>query len=213
MKERSEEVESRARVLAARVGAGKTRHQTDERERKVFGVGRIVALALGAIAVAVLVTSCGQSGGDHTQSSQRVAAEPAVATVASTSPAPVPPPGSRPATVVDDGMSPDLSFTVADTLVSPGEAIEIAVQATPDVRTVTLADGSGSPEAFVHDDTTDVWRVGYRVPLKPRQDRLGLSITARTAADRWRRVWVFLRIQKPAVEGEEKLEPDSASAK
>jgi hypothetical protein len=45
-----------------------------------------------------------------------------------------------------------------------------------------------------------VWRVSYRVPLRPKQERLGLSVTAQNDLNRWRRVWIFLHVQQPKTE-------------
>jgi hypothetical protein len=42
-----------------------------------------------------------------------------------------------------------------------------------------------------------VWRAQDRVPLHPRHERFGVSVTARNDADRWRRVWVFLNVGAP----------------
>jgi len=71
---------------------------------------------------------------------------------------------------------------------------------------MVLSDGVASPEAFVPDDLANVWRTTYRVPLHPRQERLALSVTARTDSNHWRRVWVFLHV---VPELREEGEPDS----
>ena len=63
---------------------------------------------------------------------------------------------------------------------------------------VTLGDRSGGHSPFAYDSGADLARVAYRVPVKPGTDRLPLSVTARNASGRWRRVWVFLNIEREA---------------
>ena len=92
----------------------------------------------------------------------------------------------------EESVPPDLDVSPVDTLVVPGQAIEFDVRTTPDVARLTLSDGRDEPLAFVRDAGSDRWSVTYRVPLRTRVERWGVSITARTDANRWRRVWVFL---------------------
>ena len=35
----------------------------------------------------------------------------------------------------------------------------------------------------------------YRVPIRTRTERVGLSVTASTNSNRWRRVWVFMNVE------------------
>jgi hypothetical protein len=65
---------------------------------------------------------------------------------------------------------------------------------------MALSDGIGKPEPFYHDASANLWRVSYRVPLRPKQDRLGLSVTAENDLNRWRRVWIFLNVRQPKTE-------------
>lgn len=92
------------------------------------------------------------------------------------------------------GVAPDVVVTVVDTLVAPGEIVELTAEATTDVVEMAFSDGLGPPEPFVYDSTATIWRASYRVPLRPSTDNVGLSVTAKTEAKRWRRVWIFLRI-------------------
>ena len=92
-------------------------------------------------------------------------------------------------------LPPAIDVSVADTLVAPGAAIEITVLGSPDVRDVVLTDGVGKVTAFVYDLQAKSWRAFYRVPMKSRSDRLGLSVTAKNDGNRWRRVWLFLRVE------------------
>ena len=99
-------------------------------------------------------------------------------------------------------LPPDVALAMLDTLVMPGQEVEIAVEGTSDVTGIVLSDGINSPEPFVQDASGNVWRASYRVPLRPKQERLALSVTARNAGSHWRRMWVFLNVQTPRVEVE-----------
>jgi hypothetical protein len=97
--------------------------------------------------------------------------------------------------VEDPGaVPPDVIATVSDTFVTPGQAIEVQVEGTSDITEMALSDGRGDAIPMVKDAIGDTWRVGYRVPLRPGAERLGLGVTAKNQANRWRRVWVFLEV-------------------
>ncbi len=102
------------------------------------------------------------------------------------------------------GSAPDVSVELADTLVTAGETIELVAHASEDVAEIELRDGLRDQHPFVYDTIAKVWRTSYRVPLRTPWERLGLSVTAKNGEHRWRRVWVFLRIES------EGAEPDSA---
>ena len=101
-----------------------------------------------------------------------------------------------------ESVAPDAIVSVSDTLVSPGQPIVVTVEGTSDVTEMALSDGHGDPLPMVRDSTQGVWRVNYRVPLRPRQERLGLAVTAKNDAHRWRRVWLFLQVDS----GKQQLE-------
>ena len=108
-------------------------------------------------------------------------------------------------------VPPDAVVAVSDTFVTAGQPIEVMVQGTSDVTEMALADGRGDALPMVRDSTSDTWRVNYRVPLRPKTDRLGLSVTAKNGSNRWRRVWVFLQID----DGKQQVEtgtPDSTNS-
>jgi hypothetical protein len=112
-------------------------------------------------------------------------------------------PGSQAGSeVTDQGetLAPDVVVSAADTLVTPGQPLEIAARGTSDIVTLVLWDGINDKQAFTYDTATKLWRIDYRVPLQPGAQRIGLSVTARNAANRWRRVWLFLNVQPPAEE-------------
>lgn len=98
----------------------------------------------------------------------------------------------------DGSMPPDIIVTASNTRVVPGEVIDVAVQATPDVVEVSLWDGIGDRQALVYDMDARAWRVSYRVPLKLPWERTGLAITAKNEANRWCRSWVFIEMEKSA---------------
>lgn len=102
-------------------------------------------------------------------------------------------------------VPPDAVVAVSDTFVTAGQPIEVVVQGTSDITEMALSDGRGDALPMVRDSSSDVWRVNYRVPLRPRTDRLGLSVTAKNDTNRWRRVWVFLQID----DGKQKAETET----
>lgn len=104
-------------------------------------------------------------------------------------------------------LPPDLVPAVSDTFVTAGQAVEVKVEGTPDVTEMALSDGHGDPLPMVRDSVGNVWRVGYRVPLRPQQERIALSVTAKNDQHRWRRVWLFLQVD----DGKHAVESQSAS--
>jgi hypothetical protein len=86
---------------------------------------------------------------------------------------------------------PDVVASIADSLITPGTVVTVLATGSPDVVTMTLADGLGKPKALTYDAATNVWKTSYRVPLKATTARLGFSITASNSHQQWRRVWVF----------------------
>jgi len=175
-----------------------------DRWMKVFGM--FVVLFLAAVAAGVVLSGCGGSGSRSGASEQVSDNAPAVVTnetpttqVASVTPAQPPAPAqglTAQDLAVREGLPPDMTVSVDDTLVAPGEAVEFTVTGTDDVSEIALSDGRDDPMPFVHEAGTSVWHATYRMPLKPRHDRLGVSVTARNEANRWRRVWVFLSVDR-----------------
>jgi hypothetical protein len=100
------------------------------------------------------------------------------------------------AAVSADSLPPDVAASVVDTLVYPGGSVEITAAGSPDVVSVTLSDGAGGKHPFAYDANSDTWKVFYRVPMKASTDRVALSVMARNATQRWRRVWLFLTVQR-----------------
>jgi hypothetical protein len=167
---------------------------------KVFGA--FAALFVAAIAAGLVLSGCGASrdSGTKTEASAQVEGQETVtqAQVASVTGTPTP---TQPGLSAEDmasreSLPPDLEVTVADTLVSPGEVVDFTVEGTDDVSQIALSDGRDEPLPFVRDQGTNLWRVQYRVPLRPKHDRLAVSVTAMTELARWRRVWVFLHVEK-----------------
>lgn len=96
------------------------------------------------------------------------------------------------------GMPPDIIVTASSTSVTPGEVIDVVVQATPDVTEVSLWDGLNDRQALAWDADAKAWHVSYRVPLRLPWARTGLAITAKNDAQRWCRSWVFIEMQQTA---------------
>ena len=109
------------------------------------------------------------------------------------------------ATALADSLPPDVTAFAPDSLVVPGTVVEITAQASPDVTAMTLTDRLGQKHAFIYDSGAKAWRVYYRVPIRTDSEQLGLSITATNGANRWKRVWVFLKIQGGEVKESEGL--------
>lgn len=166
----------------------------------------ILALSL----VAWLAWGCGNSsrerstsvsaGSDAAQGTQPAEHEAAYATYQhdepgdseATSPEPT---GLVPMARSGDPAAPDLDVTTSDTLVYRRDLVDVTARSTHDAVEVVLWDGLGDRQALVYDASASVWRGRYRVPLKTPSDRLGLSVTAKNAEQRWHRVWVFLSIR------------------
>jgi len=140
----------------------------------------------------VMLSGCGRENKESRTpiSAVPAASAPVVAVPAAALKAPV---------ETEESLPPDFEVSPVDTLVVPGQAVEFVVRTTPDVTRLALSDGRDEPLAFVREAGTDQWSVTYRVPLRTRVERWGVSITARTDANRWRRVWVFLHTQDATV--------------
>jgi len=188
------------------------RSRSEVRMRRWFsGACDVVVVSLAVSGACLLVSGCGQRDNLHssytsstTQSveSQAVGAPPQPASgdpgqsltaVPASSQVLV---GSKNAggSTETQSLPPEIAVSIADTLVQPGAGIEITAEGTPDVTEMVLWDGLNDAQAFYHDSSRNEWKVSYRVPLRPRQERIGLSVTAKNEAGRWRRVWVFLHV-------------------
>ena len=97
-----------------------------------------------------------------------------------------------------ESLPPDVAATAPDTLVQAGSVVTITALGSADVTSVTLADGLGEKTPFTYDSESNLWRVSYRIPVKIREDRIGLSVTATTDANRYKKVWVFLKTRESA---------------
>jgi hypothetical protein len=92
-------------------------------------------------------------------------------------------------------LPPDVTALIPDSLITPGNVVEITAQASTDATGLMLTDRLGIKYPFVYDMDAKAWRVQYRVPLNTHIDRLGLSVTATNGSNRFKRVWVFLKIE------------------
>ena len=164
---------------------------------------RAMVCAWSSITAMALVATIGLAEGcahDRTRVSNEVSGSSAAtqqATVASAEGMTVgaSSPYTAPATLGGErSVPPDLEAAVSDTFVTAGQPIEVVVQGTSDITEMALADGRGDPIPMVRDSSDDTWRVDYRVPLKPKQNRLGLSVTAKNEHGKWARRWLFLTV-------------------
>jgi hypothetical protein len=139
-------------------------------------------------------TPVGASGGPEAVAASAASAAAPLAVVAG----PPVPDAERVAEVSNDSLPPDVAASVTDSLIVPGTIVEITAEGSPDVEEILLSDGIGRPQRFVYDPAADLWRASYRVPVRVAGDRLGLAVTAKNELHRWRRVWVFLSVQREA---------------
>ncbi|HKQ59107.1 MAG TPA: hypothetical protein VJY35_14700 [Candidatus Eisenbacteria bacterium] len=168
------------------------------------------ALALASIALVCLAVGCGQEK-KHASSTTRAVASGNASPdlVAASAPSAMPIELSQESQTgadeevakLGDAPPPEVTASVADTLVIPGTIIDITAEGSPDVTEVTLSDGIGRKQAFTYDAGSALWHTSYRVPMRV-PERLGLSVTATNSLSRWRRVWVFVGAAKPAVQEE-----------
>lgn len=210
MRERNEVSEIRERFAD---GNGDEARQATRR-RWPGTLGLFAVLFVAAVAAGLALAGCGgREHADAAAESSAAVATPGtptqvqVASVAASAPVPSGLPAGELAK--REGLPPDFVVNVPDTLVAPGEVVEFRVEGTSDVGEIALSDGRDEPLPFVRDPGTDTWRVQYRVPLHPRQDRFGVSVTAKTELGRWRRSWVFLHVERgdsSAVENPGELE-------
>lgn len=171
--------------------------------RARLGRGRVLAACVCAASVVLLVVGCGGQPDDQASSSAGAGQTLVVAQASTPVETSRGTPQAQAAAAQGEGIAapsadslpPDVAVTVADTLVFPGSSVEIKAEGSPDVVGVTLSDGVGRKQPFVYDAATDTWKVFYRVPMKARTERIALSVTARNAPQRWRRVWIFLSVQ------------------
>lgn len=166
--------------------------------------GRRVVLALASLGMLAAAVGCSNSEPSSVAQSQ--GGGETSAQVASSTPAtPQGAVASRPAVdesmgseyvTAPDGLPPEISVSATTTQVTPGGVVQVDAQGSSDVEEVVMWDGIGKKQPLLYDEGLKVWRGFYRVPIKPTTDRLGLSLTATNASHRWRRVWLFLNVER-----------------
>ncbi len=172
-----------------------------------MGTDQLAALGLtlvvASLAVGLLAIGCGKQEGETaaTEATATKASAPGNAATATNAVAPAtslteatPPNADVPARA--DSLPPDIAASASEEFVAPGDIVEITAEGTTDVAEVTLTDARGKTQPLVYDASMGIWKTHYRVPLRTTTDRLGLSLTAKNGFNCWRRVWVFLNIQK-----------------
>jgi hypothetical protein len=171
-----------------------------ERNWKRTAIHRNLAAGGGAILaasflLAMTAMGCGEQKEKATAEPATSAAEqparieaPAAVTASATG-------NAEPGSSSTDSLPPDVVATAPDTLAIPGSVVVITALGSADVTSVTLNDGAGEKTPFTYDSESNLWRVSYRIPVRVTLDRIGLSVTAATDANRWKRVWVFFKIR------------------
>ena len=176
-----------------------------------------LSLVVASLAVGFLAMGCGkqqtETASVQTGTIQTATAEQPIAggkgTLPTTTLAAATPEGEGVAALATDSLPPDVVASASESLVKPGQIVEIAAEGSLDVVGVTLTDGLGKAAPLTYDQTAKCWRVLYRVPLGTATDRVGLSVTAKNGLERWRRVWVFLKVDHEGAVEHEGAAPDS----
>ncbi len=188
------------------------RLRQQNRDRAMIGAW-VGATSIALVATLMLLESCGSGGSSRTRAtsySHEAAAKQQQVAVASNGEltsiggggGSVQPLATE-SSVGANAVPPDVVAAVSDTFVTAGQAVEVTVEGTPDITEMALSDGRGDAIPMVRDSAGQLWRVHYRVPLRPQTDRLGLAVTARNESNRWRRVWLFLQVD----DGKQSVEP------
>jgi len=167
---------------------------------KNHGAGARTLVFTASAMVAFLALGCGEQkegAAVETNAAPAAAIEKTPTTVVAATRATTPEAGMEGTglTTSADSLPPDVTAFAPDSLLIPGSVVEITAEASTDAAALTLTDGLGHKYPFVYDTEAKAWRVHYRVPIQTHIDRLGLSVTATSAANRWKRVWVFLKIE------------------
>lgn len=212
------------RKIAAATTAKETKLEVAMKER--YDRGLSGGLALGTtllaagLAIAFLAFGCGKEESGTVATGAAASAPTRVARNAAATPASAPTAGVaettpqadetsvqglRMGTVSGDSLPPEVIASTSVEHAAPGAIVEITAEGSADVTAMTLTDGRGRTQPFTFDEASGVWRTLYRAPLQTAGDRVGLSVTAKNAANRWRRVWIFLNV------GREVAPADSAS--
>jgi hypothetical protein len=167
---------------------------------KTDGAGKRTMLIAASAMVAFLALGCGEQkerAAIETSATPAAALEqtPTTAVAATAVTTPEASVGGEGLGASTDSLPPDVTAFAPDSLVTPGSVVEITAQASTDAGMVMLTDGLGHKYPFAYDTDAKAWRVRYRVPIQTHLDRLGLSVTATNGTNRWKRVWVFLKVE------------------
>ena len=169
----------------------------DLRTFAILGI-ECAGLLVAAVLVGFIVGGCGEQQSQGVASngaSPSSSGDDASAVVAMT-PSPQAPSNEEGIDVASpDSLPPEVAASTTDSLVVPGAVVEITAQSSVDATLLTLSDGLSKPQSFIYDEAGKLWRTYYRVPLKAGE-RVGLSVTAKNERGRWRRVWVFLNVDR-----------------
>jgi hypothetical protein len=168
-----------------------------------WGMGTTLALVSCAV---VLMAGCGK------HQDQGASAEPVSQTTPMAQPAPIEQVASDTNRVESGALKaeggaraseilpPELTVSVADSVMFPGQVIEIAALGTNDVTEMALGDRLGQKQPFIYDTDLRHWRAAYRIPLGTAGERIALSVTARNSAGKWHRKYVFLNVGTQSAE-------------
>lgn len=187
-------------------------NETQGNDRRFF---LTTALVGATLLVALVALGCGEQKGKATA---ELAAQEAAAPVAQGAPAPQAAVAGTETLQTGEERSdlsqvetlpPDIVAAGPESIAVPGSVVTIAATGSADVTSVMLTDRAGEKTPFTFDSESNLWKASYRVPLRVATDKLGLAVTATTEANRYKRVWVFLRLRDEGTAPAEAA-PDSA---
>jgi len=191
-----------------------TNTQASQRDDHFFFLK--AALVAAPLLLALAALGCGEQKEKAT--AELATHETAVAPVGSSAPAPqaqVAATGVAATATTDVGqrtdeaLPPDIVAAGPESIVLPGSVVTIAATGSTDVTSVMLTDRAGEKTPFTYDSESNLWKASYRVPLRATTEKVALAVTATTEANRYKRVWVFLRLRDEGAKPTEAA-PDSA---
>ena len=211
--ERKQITQNGANEMNALEAAQRVALETEKRSRRAMACAWASVVSMALVATIGMVEGCAHDRTSVSSNGSQSSSATPQAVVASTEG--MQPGASSPVGQPVDSeegiryLAPDLVAAASDTFVTAGQGVEVNVQATPDVTEMALSDGRGDPLPMVRDSSSDTWRVDYRVPLRPKQNRVGLSVTAKNEHGKWARVWLFLTVD----DGKQQVEsvPDTTT--
>ena len=135
---------------------------------KTDGAGTRTLLITASLVVAFLALGCGEQK-EHaavvTNATPAAAIQQSTPAAVEATASTTPETGNQTGEKVTTELPPDVTAFVPDSLITPGNVVEITAQASTDATSLMLTDRLGTKYPFVYDMDAKAWRVKYRVPL------------------------------------------------